>query len=81
MATKAKTAKKTTLKDKIAFLERQCEQLGKERNQFAVENAELKTKCANIAFACDKLQVELDNLKAAGEKKSSRNWVLRKLGL
>ena len=66
MATKA-AAKKTTSKDKIGFLERQCEQLTKERME--------------LAAACEGLKREIDNLKAAEEKKSSRNWVLRKLGL
>ena len=92
MATKTKTAKKTTSKEKIEFLERQCEQLGKERNQFAVQNQEL-------AIACERLKREVDNLKEAYVqvsnensdlraklanavvKKSTRNWVLRKLGL
>ena len=100
MATKAKTAsvaKKTTSKDKIAFLERQCEQLGKERNQFAIQNQEL-------AAACELLNVEVKNIskeynrlleenvrlhnksidlehQLAKSSNTSRHWVLRKLGL
>ena len=65
MATKAK---KTTSKDKIAFLERQCEQLGKERNE--------------IAIACEGLKKEVEVLKEElNSRKKTRHWLLRKLGL
>ena len=100
MATKAKKVskvdavkepkqRKSSLREKIAFLERQCAQLGTERNQFAVENEELKTKCSNIALACGRLQTEFDRLNNAYNqlitkteaRKSIRAWVLRRLGL
>ena len=85
MATKAKAksaVKKTTSKDELrAAFSEQLGTLHDENVRLRHENAELKGKCENIAFACSVLQRELDNLKAAVEKKSSRHWVLRKLGL
>ena len=88
-AVKEPKPRKSSLRDKIAFLERQCEQLGKERNKFAVENEELKVKCSNIALACGRLQTEFDRLNNAYNqlitkteaRKSIRAWVLRRLGL
>ena len=81
MATKAKTAKKTTSKDKIGFLERQCEQLTKERMELATACERLKREVDNLKEAYVIVSNDNSELRAEVAKKSSRHWVLRKLGL
>jgi chromosome segregation ATPase len=100
MATKAKKVskvdtvkepkqRKSSLREKIAFLERQCEQLGLERNQFAIENERLKHEASQMLSVYNdltdvntKVHNKLNALQAELDaRKNIRTWVLRRLGL
>lgn len=77
MATKAKVAvKKTTLKDKLDYLQRERDQINKERISLIAENDALKRGVENLRSTVRLLQDELDK-----RTNTSRHWVLRKLGL
>jgi hypothetical protein len=77
MATKAKVAvKKTTLKDKLDYLQRERDQINRERISLIAENDVLLRKLQNQTNTIKHLQDQLD--KATN---TSRHWVLRKLGL
>jgi len=77
MATKAKVAvKKTTLKDKFEYLQRERDQINKERIQLIADNDALNRRLNNQLETIKHLQEQLD--KASN---TSRHWVLRKLGL
>ena len=81
-AVKEPKPRKSSLRDKIAFLERQCEQLGKERNKFAIENENLTheyNELLNENVRLHNQNVDLHN--QLESRKSIRAWVLRRLGL
>lgn len=74
MATKA--VKKTTSKEKIEFLQRERDQINRERIELVAEVDKLKRINDAQANTIKLLQDQLD--KATN---TSRHWVLRKLGL
>lgn len=74
MATKA--VKKTTSKEKIEFLQRERDQINRERIELVAEVDRLKRQIDNQANTIKLLQDQIDSA-----AKSSRHWVLRKLGL
>jgi chromosome segregation ATPase len=77
MVTKAKSAvKKTTLKDKLEFLQRERDQINRERIQLVADIDALNRRLNNQLETIKHLQEQLD--KASN---TSRHWVLRKLGL
>jgi len=76
MATKAKTVKRTTLKDRMEYLQRERDQINKERISLIAENDALKRGVENLRSTVRLLQDELDK-----RTNTSRHWVLRKLGL
>lgn len=76
MATKAKTVKKITLREKLEFLQRERDQINKERIALVAEVDALKRRIDQQMNTIKLLQDQLD--KASN---TSRHWVLRKLGL
>jgi len=76
MATKAKTAKTPSLRDKLELLQRERDQINKERIQLIADNDALNRRLNNQLETIKHLQEQLD--KASN---TSRHWVLRKLGL
>lgn len=76
MATKAKTAKKTTLSEKLEYLQRERDQINRERIALVAEVDALKRRIDQQMNTIKLLQDQLD--KASN---TSRHWVLRKLGL
>ena len=76
MATKAKTAKKTTLKDKLEYLQRERDQINRERIALVAEVDALKRRLSSLMGTIQQLQEQLDKA-----NNTSRHWVLRKLGL
>jgi hypothetical protein len=77
MATKAKVAvKKTTLKDKLEFLQRERDQINRERIQLVADIDALNRRLNNQLETIKHLQEQLDKV-----TNTSRHWVLRKLGL
>lgn len=76
MATKAKTAKKTTLKDKLDYLQRERDQINRERIALVAEVDALKRRLSSLMGTIQQLQEQLDKA-----NNTSRHWVLRKLGL
>lgn len=86
MATKAKTAKKTTLSEKLEYLQRERDQINKERIQLVADNDALKRQLENQRATVIALQREVNALEerllvAERNNSPSRHWVLRKLGL
>lgn len=77
MATKAKTAvKKQTQKEKFEYLQRERDQINRERIQLVADNDSLRRLVDSQRAKISELQDQLD--KASN---TSRHWVLRKLGL
>jgi uncharacterized coiled-coil DUF342 family protein len=77
MATKAKTTvKRTTLKDKFEYLQRERDQINRERIELVKEVDVLKRRIDQQANTIKLLQDQLDKV-----NNTSRHWVLRKLGL
>ena len=77
MATKAKSAvKKITLKEKFELLQRERDQINKERIQLVADNDALNRRIAQQMNTIKLLQDQLDKVNNTG-----RHWVLRKLGL
>lgn len=74
MATKA--VKKTTSKEKIEFLQRERDQINRERIELVAEVDKLKRINDAQANTIKLLQDQL-----AERNNTSRHWVLRKLGL
>jgi len=76
MVTKVKTAKRTTLKDKLEFLQRERDQINRERIQLVADIDALNRRLNNQLETIKHLQEQLDKT-----SNTSRHWVLRKLGL
>lgn len=74
MATKA--VKKTTLSQKLEFLQRERDQINRERIELVAENDALKRRIDTQSNTIKLLQDQLDKV-----SNTSRHWVLRKLGL
>jgi septal ring factor EnvC (AmiA/AmiB activator) len=68
--------KKITLKEKLEFLQRERDQINRERIALVAENDALQRKINNQSATIKDLQEQLDKASNA-----SRHWVLRKLGL
>lgn len=84
MATKAKTAvKKQTQKEKFEYLQRERDQINRERIQLVADNDSLRRLIENQKATVISLQNEVIALekKLAEQNNASRHWVLRKLGL